>query len=88
DILSLFEGILESYKNETDGVQSNEKHQLVRTLARRLSISHGKPLSRHESSELIRDLMHCAVPEVTPEGKPTMYLLSFNDLAKKFKHTT
>lgn len=88
EILSLFEGILESFKSETDGFQSNGIHQIAKTIARRLSISHGKPLSQHESSALIRDLMHCAVPELTSEGKPTMYLLDFNDLAKKFKHTT
>lgn len=84
EILPLFEGVLESLKNETP----TENHQLARSLARRLSINHGKPLSSEESSTLIRELLKCAVPEMTPGGKPTMYLLDFYELSKKFKHST
>lgn len=88
EIQPLIEGILESCKSETDGFKNKEDHQMARTMARRLSIRHGQRMNGHESSALIRSLLNCAAPDVTPEGKPTMYLLDFEKLAKKFKHTT
>jgi len=88
EIQPLIEGILESYKSETDGFKNKKEHQLAWTMAHRLSIKHGKQISQHEASSLIRELMNCVAPDFTPDGNPTMYLLSFEELAKKFKHTT
>ncbi|MBE0646830.1 MAG: DNA mismatch repair endonuclease MutL [Bacteroidales bacterium] len=88
EIQLLIEGILEAYKSETDGFKNKGAHQLARTMARRLSIKHGRHLNPRESSALFSDLLRCAAPDITPEGKPTMYLLDFDELGKKFKHTT
>jgi len=87
EIQPLIEGILESCKNETHGFKNREEHQLARTMARKLAVRHGKKLSLRESTSLIHALMSCSAPDLTPDGKPTMYLLEFDDLAKKFKHT-
>ena len=88
EIQPLIEGILESYKNETDGFRKKEEHTLARTMALKLAIKRGKQLNQHEASSLIRQLMNCAVPDLSPDSKPTMFLLSFEELAKKFKHST
>ncbi len=88
EIQPLIEVILESYKNETDGFRKKEENKLARTMARRLSLKQGKQLNPQEVSSLIRQLMSCAVPDISPDGKPTMLLLSFEELANKFKHTT
>jgi len=88
EIQSLIEGILESCKNETEGYKNKEEHRVARTMARKLAIRHGKRLTRLEVTSLIQDLMNCETPDLTPDGKPTMYLLTFDDLARKFKHTT
>ncbi|NQV02001.1 MAG: DNA mismatch repair endonuclease MutL [Bacteroidia bacterium] len=87
EIQPLIEVILESYKSETDGFRNKEEHKLARTMACRLAIKHGKQLNQQEVSSLIQQLMSCATPDLTPDGKPTMILLSFEDLVKKFKHT-
>ncbi len=87
EIQALIEGILESYKNETHGFKNRQEHQLARTMARKLSVRHGKKLSLRESSALVQELMNCSTPDLTPDGKPTIYRLDFEDLAKKFKHT-
>ncbi|MFH1937000.1 MAG: DNA mismatch repair endonuclease MutL [Bacteroidota bacterium] len=88
EIQPLIEVILESYKSETDGFRKKEEHKLARTMALRLAIKRGTKLNQQEASSLIRQLMNCATTDLSPDGKPTMFLLSFEELAKKFKHVT
>lgn len=88
EIQSLIEGILESYKNETESVKSKEKHKLARAMAKRMAIKRGRHLNQQEASSLVEALMNCSASDLSPEGKPTMYLLNFDELARKFKHST
>jgi len=88
EIQSLIEAVLESSKTETEGFSQKGEQKLARTMARKLSIKPGRSLSQQEAMSLIRQLVNSSAPDLSPEGKPTMFLLSFEDLDKKFKHTT
>jgi len=87
-IQPMIESILEAYKTETDGFKQHGERKIAKTMALRMSIKHGQPLKPEEAEAVVQQLMTCTAPDISPEGKPTMILLSFEELAKKFKHTT
>ncbi|MFH1161090.1 MAG: DNA mismatch repair protein MutL, partial [bacterium] len=85
-IQSLLESILESYKTGTEDFANNEPSGVARTLARKLSVKHGQRLKEKEMGSLVELLMASTVPDRAPDGKPTMIILPFDELSKKFKH--
>ena len=88
EIQSLIESILEAYKTETDGFKQHGERELAKTMALRMGIKHGQQLKSEEAEAIVQQLLKCTAPDISPEGKPTMVLLSYEELAKKFKQTT
>lgn len=87
-IQSVIESILEAYKAETDEFNQHGERELAKTMALRMAIKHGQSLKPEEAEAVIQQLMTCAAPDISPEGKPTMILLSYKELANEFKRTT
>lgn len=81
----LLEGLLENYKQNLQELKSDKRENLVRSLARNLSIKSGKPLNQEEMNNLIDELFACKMPYSTPNGKPTISTFSMEDLDKRFK---
>jgi DNA mismatch repair protein MutL len=85
DAVALFENVLEGLRNLGSEARSNHRQALARTLARRLAIKRGRQLQPEEVNSIIENLFACNIPDVAPDGKPTMVLISFDELYRKLK---
>jgi DNA mismatch repair protein MutL len=85
DVKQVLESILEDYKKDMQVSAGDSKIQVARSLARRLAVKKGKKLRTEEMRSIMENLFACSVPELSPDGKPTMMILPWEDLAKKFK---
>ena len=79
------ESLLESLKSPGHDNKFTQKQIMAKTLAMKLSIKRGKKLHHEEINSLIENLFACLVPDVSPDGKPTMAIFSFDELSRKFK---
>jgi len=57
---------------------------LIATIAGRQAVELQRELSEPELNALIRDLARTAMPYTSPRGKPTVILMSFRELNRKF----
>ena len=78
------EKMLEQYKNYSNDLKYNKREKLVRSLAWQQSIKAGTLLSLKEMTILAEDLFACAIPNSTPNGKPTYTEYNKADLDKLF----
>ena len=85
NVAKFVESVLEDLKSP--GQESNQSRSLImaRAMAIKLSVKRGKKLHQEEIDSLVENLFACQVPDVSPEGKPTMVILSFDELSRKFK---
>ncbi|MDX2188747.1 MAG: DNA mismatch repair endonuclease MutL [Bacteroidota bacterium] len=83
DEKSLFEGFIEQYKNNKNlNIPINEN--LARSLAKRSAIKSGQRLSVQEMIAMVEQLFACKIPGTSPYGKPTLVLLSHDQLSEMF----
>ncbi|MCX6279728.1 MAG: DNA mismatch repair endonuclease MutL [Bacteroidetes bacterium] len=85
DPVGFFESVLEGLKSPGGENKLNQRQILAKTLAKKLAVKRGRSLQHEEIEALIENLFACKVPELSPDGKPTMVIMSFDDLYKKFK---
>ncbi len=84
DINQLLEGIIENYKNNLQDLNIERKIKIARALASNLALKQQKPMQVEEMELLIEKLFSCSIPEKTPDGRATIFILPFNELEKKF----
>jgi DNA mismatch repair protein MutL len=85
NINDLFNGFLEGLKTGTGDAKTRIQLKVARSLAKSMSgIPHLK-LPPEEMEAIIGQLFACSVPDTTPDGKPTMMFISFEELNTKFK---
>jgi len=87
DLYALLERILENFKRNTEKLNIDKNISLARSLAASLSTRHGKRLQPEEMEVLSEQLFSCKVPEKTPGGKLCFWIISFDELQKKFRST-
>ncbi len=85
NIGAFIESVLESLKTPGRESKLSQGQLLAKTLARRLAVKRGKRLHQEEIDAMIENLFACNVPELSPDGKPTMVVISYDDLDRKFK---
>lgn len=65
-------------------VATDKKMQsLAATYATKQAIRRGERLSNEEACALATSLLECALPHLTPDGKPTLFLLPYDELASR-----
>ncbi|MEI7662551.1 MAG: DNA mismatch repair endonuclease MutL [Bacteroidota bacterium] len=79
------ESLLESLKSPGNDTKGAQNQLMAKSLAMKLSIKRGKKLHQEEINSLVENLFACKVPEVSPDGKPTMVIYTFEELGRKFK---
>ncbi|MBX2980092.1 MAG: DNA mismatch repair endonuclease MutL [Flavobacteriales bacterium] len=85
DPAQLLESVLEQLKHER-GALRNERHQaLARGMARSMAMRPGRVLSSSAMHELIDQLFACAMPTVSPSGKPTLITYGLDELNERFQ---
>ena len=85
NVTDLFEGILEGLKSGTDDGKMKIQARIARSVAKSMSALRKSNLQVEEMEGIIEQLFACNIPDLTPDGNPTMMFLSFDDLNKKFK---
>jgi len=85
NITDLFERILEDLKTGTDDGKSRQQIKVAKSLSKSLSFTRKTKLQPEEMASVIEQLFACKVPDLTPDGTPTMIFIGFEELNKKFK---
>ena len=80
DAVSIIEKILEDYKTNLSGNQSDKKLNLARSLASQMAVKAGQTLSSVEMQDIIDRLFACAVAEVAPNGKKIFTIINADDI--------
>ncbi len=79
------EEVLESLKTPGTDIKKDPGAILASSMSRRLCIKRGKRLLQEEMDSLIENLFACRVPGITPDGKPTMIVIPYDELNSKLK---
>ena len=80
DAVSIIEKVLEDYKTNLSGNQSDKKLNLARSLASQMAVKAGQTLSSVEMQDIIDRLFGCAVAEVAPNGKKIFTIINADDI--------
>jgi DNA mismatch repair protein MutL len=78
------ERMLEQYKHFSNDLKFSRREKLMRSMALQQSIKGGTELGKKEMEVLLEELFACAVPNSTPNGKPTYMSFKKEDLDKMF----
>ncbi|HRY33829.1 MAG TPA: DNA mismatch repair endonuclease MutL [Bacteroidales bacterium] len=81
------EEIVDSFKTIGSGLQWDKATRMAASLARNLGIRNNKPLQAAEMNKLINDLFSCKIPELTPDGKKTLVIITTDEIENRFKQT-
>lgn len=77
--------LIEEYLNfKTFKSPSEIKETFIITMACRTAVKAGDRLNHLESEGLIKDLFKCENPYTCPHGRPTLFRMTIEELAKKF----
>jgi DNA mismatch repair protein MutL len=85
NITELFEKTLEMLREHPEDAKSKDRTGLTRSLAKTLAIRRGTKLQQEEMDSIVESLFACKIPDVTVDGRPTMFRLSYEELMKVFK---
>jgi DNA mismatch repair protein MutL len=85
DIPGLFEKVLELLKTYPEKLRQNRKQVMAASMAKAAAIPRGRKMQPEEMIRLAEQLFTCKAPEQTPDGKPTMILVGYGELGRKFK---
>jgi DNA mismatch repair protein MutL len=69
---------------ETFKDPSEIKESFITTMACRTAIKAGDNLNLLEMESLVKDLFRCDNPYTCPHGRPTVFRMNYEELAKKF----
>jgi DNA mismatch repair protein MutL len=78
------EKMLEQYKHFSTDLKFTKREKLLRSLALQQAIKSGAALTQKEMEVLLNDLFTCAIPNSTPNGKPTYMSFKKEELDKMF----
>jgi DNA mismatch repair protein MutL len=81
----LVEGIIEQVQKNRLDLKLDIRTNVLRSMAKRLAVRHGKALSREEMTALIDSLFACKMPQQSPAGKPVLSIISSEELSSRFK---
>lgn len=84
-IQSLVEGLLENFRINQGDARLDTLTNVARSMARRLSVKHGRSLTEHEMQHLTDSLFACSAPEFSPSGKPAITLIPLAYLSERLK---
>jgi len=80
-LLQILDNVKNNEKDFTEAIREN----IVKSLAKFLSIPYGKILSQEEMAHINDKLFVSQMPNLTPDGKTIVSIIGMDDLEKKFK---
>jgi len=85
DMNSIIENMLENFKNNPTEIKSDKQNQLALLIAKNSTSRSKKTLQPEEMYHLIDELFACSVPYTSPSGRPTLTIISSDEIEKRFK---
>ncbi len=84
DVKDVLDNIIENArKNQKDAV-IDKSVNLAKSMAVNMANRHTAKMAKEEIKSLIDRLFACKAPEISPDGKPVVRLISLEDLEQKF----
>ncbi|RLD61921.1 MAG: DNA mismatch repair endonuclease MutL [Bacteroidetes bacterium] len=84
-IQNVLEKIIENYKKNLQDIGRDRRIDLARSMAVNMAIKQGKNLQQDEINSMIDQLFACKMPQVSPDGKPIVHIITLEKLADLFK---
>lgn len=84
DPSALLRDVLDALDEGDRLVERAFEERLVRAVCKRATVKAGQALAPEEMRALLRDLEACASPHTCPHGRPTMLLLSREEIERRF----
>jgi DNA mismatch repair protein MutL len=81
----MIETLLEEFKSKQAEPSFSAKEKVASAMARTSAIPYGKVLVQNEMEDLFDTLFACKAPNYSPTGKPVIYIITVEELDKKFK---
>lgn len=81
---SLFEGLVEQYKWNTQELKLSKSENLAQAFAKRSRMNKGQKMEKEEMNSLIGQLFGCENPNYTPDGRPTFVILGVETIEQYF----
>ncbi len=85
DINDTIERLLESYKKNQLEASFEKKTNLIRSLAKNVAARTELKLTEEAMQALAGQLFACSMPDTSPSGKKILFILSNEEIEKKFK---
>jgi len=85
DPIRLIEDLLKSLKENQTIPKDEASHKLALSMAKAASIGYGRTLTLIEMQDLVDKLFACQFPNVSPDGKAIVSIISIEELEKKLK---
>lgn len=82
DIASVLESLLQQIKELGSEPSLNAHQKVARSSAIASSIPYGKTLTGREMQELVDQLFACGNPNISPGGKPVLFIVKLEELEK------
>ena len=73
------------YKGSMMQKFADKDRAICQSLARQMAVKNGKPLQPEEIQALLAELFACQVPNISPSGQKTMYVINKDELAEKLR---
>lgn len=81
----LVNDFLQVFKENTGEHIDNPKHRLALSLAKAAAIPYNRQLEPIEMQDLVDKLFACQQPNVSADGKPTITIISLDEIEKRFR---
>ncbi len=81
----IVEGIIEQVQKNRLDLKLDMRTNVLRSMAKRLAIRHGKALSYEEMTTIVDSLFACDMPQQSPGGKPVLSIIANEELLARFK---
>jgi DNA mismatch repair protein MutL len=83
-VIPMIELLIETVKQNKGKIQEVLNESIALTLAKASAIDNDRSMSQDEMSQLLGQLFTCANPNMTPDGKQIIVLLTNEEIEKKF----
>ena len=85
DLQGVLDQILADYKGSMMQKFSDKERAICQSLARQMAVKNGKPLQQEETQALLAELFACQVPNISPSGQKTMFVINKDELTEKMR---
>ncbi len=85
DVSAILERIVQNHKEQSKELNYDKNVNLARSMAVNLSTKAGTKLDEREMADIFQRLFSCKVPQVSPDGKNILAIISLAEIEKYLK---